>query len=243
MAWAPSQLHRFPPRARALAVVVVAVTLAGCGGDRDTRPPPPLPTSTFTPLTTGPRQQELAGALLTAAEIQAIPDAPGGLTRRSTDPTAGPVGTDSDRVGGACGARSTVRLPPADRAIAIFDSDSGATVVHFVYKLAPGLASRFIAEQRTDIRPGCRPSRYDSPSGPEVIEFLGEVPLPPVGDERVGISFRTRLADSTDYYVVTAYVRSGTNLASISVIDAKPISQALPSGLLVAVARKLATLR
>lgn len=221
------------PSGAVLAVVVAALALAGCGArsgaqGRASRP------STAGAVTTGPRQQDLRSALLTLAEVQALPNAPDGLTELPR--SFGPFENVDPR--GPCGAAIT-RPPDPDAVIALTAQASGVTVYHLVYGMAPGRAAQLIAELRADMRPRCPPFRSRSVFGVHTTQFLGERMAPPVGDDRLATLNRTSFTGTPDGYLTNALIRSGDHLAVIMVITFTPIPPDFSVELMAAAPKKL----
>lgn len=224
----------------ALAQLILALVLAGCASSGPQRQQLP-------PATSRPQHQNPRDALLTLADVQTLRDAPQGLralpdAARAYEAEAATHGAGE---AGPCGSVTRLGLPPpADRAIMVFGSDSGSTAgsTHWVLRLSPGDAQTVMAAHRAAMRPGCFPIEVKEPSGPQTSQFLGEIPLPLLGDDRLAFSIRLRDGHNTRY-VMGAVVRSADNIALVNVGEPGPISRALLTDLAVAAGEKLAKLR
>jgi hypothetical protein len=217
-----------------VVVLVAALALAACGKesrseDRASRP------TTAAPVTTSPHQQALRSALLTLAEVQALPDAPDGFAELPSPPFGKLYDADPR---GPCGG--TITKPPAPDAIVSFGAQpSGVTVYHAVYGMAMGRAEQSIAELRADMRPRCPAFRSRSVAGVHTTQFLGEMLMPPVGDDRLAILWRTRFADTPDAYLTYAVIRAGDDLSVVMVMTFAPIPPDFPVEVVAAAAKKL----
>jgi hypothetical protein len=230
--------QRLNPPSLALAPLILALVLAGCAGSGPQR-------QQLSPATSRPQHQDPHDALLTLADVRALRDAPQGLRALPDAARAFEAEAATHRAGeaGSCGSVSRLGLPPpADRAIVVFGSDSGSTgITHWVLRLDPGDAQKVMAAFRGAMRPGCSPVEVKEPSGPQASQFLGEVPLALLGDDRLAFSVRLRDGHNTRY-VMAAAVRSGDNIALVYVGEPDSISRALLSDLAVAAGEKLAKL-
>ena len=219
--------RRSPPSGAALAVLLTGLALAGCGHQSRS--------TTAAPVTTSPHQQNLRSALLTLAEVQALPDAPAGFTELP-NPPFGILARGHSY--GPCG-RTITQLPGPDAVISFSAQPRGVTVYHMVYALAAGRAAQFLAESRADLRPQCPAFRLRSVFGTYTIQFLGEMMTPPVGDDRLATLNRTSFAGTPDAYVTQAVIRSGDDLSWIAVITFTPIPPDFAVEVMAAAAKKL----
>jgi len=234
----PELTQRPNPPSLALAPLILALVLAGCAGSGPQR-------QQLSPATSRPQHQDPRDALLTLADVQTLRDAPQGLRALPDAARAYEAEAAAHRAGeaGPCGSVFRLGLPPpADRAIMVFGSDSGPTgITHWVLRLSPDDAQTVMAAFRAAMRPGCFPIEVKEPSGPQTSQFLGEIPLPLLGDDRLAFSVRLRDGHNTRY-VMAAAVRSGDNIALAYVGEPGPISRALLTDLAVAAGEKLAML-
>jgi hypothetical protein len=220
-------IRRCPPSGAALAVLVTALALAGCGHQSRS--------TTAAPVTTRPPQRDLRSALLTLAEVQALPHAPDGLTEQP-NPPFGKVYRGDPR--GPCGG-TVMLLPDPDAVISFTAQPDGVTVYHLVFAMAAGRAAQFLAESRADMRPRCPAFRSRSVFGIHTTQFLGEMMTPPVGDDRLATLNRTSFAGTPDAYVAYAVIRSGDDLSWIAVITFTPIPPDFAVEVMAAAAKKL----
>ncbi len=229
------QHHRL--RGLAFAVLVVSVVLAGCAADHNARQ---QASASAAPATTRLGQRQLRHMLLTLAEVQAVRSAPAGLVEQ---PRSSLYEDPDPRL--PCGRTPTYPLTiSADAAMVAFSTGSGSDevwVVNVVYGLSPGYAERHLAEVRADMRPGCQVFVSKTPFfSHQTNQFRGEVPLPPLGDDRVATSANIWPFGGDQAFGMTARIRSGNNLATVSVVAAAPISPVFFIGLATAAAKKLA---
>ena len=119
-----------------------------------------------------------------------------------------------------------------DAALAWFQSPSSSvSLLQAVWELPSGEADAFLAALTRDIRSGCPPFESDTPfGGPQTNEFLGTVPLRPLGDDRVALSARIKGPESDEFYGTSVWVRVGLRLTGVVVFssleaDAQVIAQ------------------
>lgn len=224
-------LRRRSPHGSGLAVLLIGMLLAGCSGQ--TRSEPRTPPRTTIPGRTRPSQQALQAALLTVDEVRALRNAPPALAEEPSPAAAG----EHPDPRGPCGARLA---PPSTAGAATrrFADPAGIVVDQLVFGLPPGRADRYLAAVRADMRPHCPAFRARTPDGVQTTQFLGAVPLPPVGDDRLAEVVRTGGEGAVAYWM-TARVRSGTSLTVVLVGADAQVPQQFLIDLAVAAARKL----
>ncbi len=211
--------------ATAMVLLALVLVLGSCAVGRDTSQPP---------------EQRLRRALLSVLDVAAFPDAPVGLEEVSPRVMGMPAEDQSFPAAAPCGTKIALPSTPADSAMALFLSQqSQAGVANVVHRLPPGAAEQFLGRLRADIRPGCRPTVMNSAVGVQTVEFRGEVPLPPLGDDRLATWTVDRSGNGVEVHLMTATVRLGANLTSVSVLSSSgPPSEAFLADLaLVAVDR------
>jgi hypothetical protein len=192
-------------------IVFVCLTAAACGGAGGTG-------SSANPVTAKVTARSLRGALMTAAQLPATPDAFAG----------GPVGnasiTDDPDPRGPCGAKLS-QPSLQSGAVAQFRSLEPAAVFQWITRTPPGEATAYLAGVADDIRPGCAAFKSATPYGhPQLNVFVRATVLPPLGDQRVAVTMRLRLLAPGDRaaYVTEILIREGDYMTAIIVSGLRP---------------------
>ena len=218
-------MRRRPRTMMATTMLLLALVLGSCAADRDTSQP----------------EQRLRRALLSVLDVAAYPDAPVGLEEVRPEVMGMLAEDQSYPAVPPCGAPIAPPSTPTDRAAALFLSErSQAGVVNVVQHLPSGAAQQYFGKLRADIRSGCPPAFVGTPVGMRTVEFRGEVALPPLGDDRLATWTVEGLGNGAEVHVMTAMVRLGANLTSVSVLSSGPPSEAFLADLAVVAVDRLA---
>jgi hypothetical protein len=192
-------------------LVFVCLAAAACGGAGGTG-------SSANPVTAKVTARSLRGALLTAAQLPATPNAfAGGPV------SAGSIPDDPDPRG-PCGTK----LPqPSLRsgAVAQFRSPEPAAVFEWISRTPPGEATAYLAGVAADIRPGCAAFKSATPYGhPQLNVFVRATALPPLGDQRVAATMHLRLLAPGERaaYVTEILIREGDYMTALIVSGLRP---------------------
>jgi hypothetical protein len=113
---------------------------------------------------------------------------------------------------GPCGAKLNQPAFTQENA-AVYTSASDAEVFLWSHRLAPGRAARFVDAVSADIRPGCATFTSETPYAyNQLNDFLGSIPLPELGDQRVAVATRGRQNHPGEpwVYASEAFVRRAT---------------------------------
>jgi hypothetical protein len=199
---------------------IAAVALAGCGTT-----PAPLRSDTPTiPTSTGTASEKQA--LLTTADLRAIPGAPAGI---EADPSGGgnTLYRDPNQIG-PCGEK----LPlPVSSSTAVRPFDS-ATLEGFqvIVDLPVATATAFVTAWQKDTRPGCPASRSVTNTGSTQTQSLvSSLSLPTLVDQASGALLQlSTMGHTFDTYALV--FRTGGRLEVDALIATRPLSAEFGNG-------------
>ncbi len=188
-------------------LLVPCVIVSACSGSVEGRPTTIQPS--VTGVTAGGAQASLGIALLTADQVASAEFAPQEVSQR-------PIGdanfSEDPDPRGPCG--KMVRQPSLSKgAIAVFTgTNPNVTLFEVIVDLPAGVARAFVADFASDVSPGCPPFQSNTASGTQTTEFIGQVHLPGIGDQRVCTESRVTPKDGQPFYASGALIRVGDRL-------------------------------
>jgi hypothetical protein len=218
--------------ARRLLVAQLAIVLVCCGCSASCSVGTVPAAGGNESVTQSPIPPQLAPALLSAAEVAALPGAPAdGLARIPIDQTAASETTHTEA---PCG--TPIEEPsPRTGAAELFENAS-AQIYVWVTHPSGGEARRLLAASIADARRSCPDHNFTTSTGlTERIHFYGTLPLPGIGEQVLATHMRV---SDHDFWLVL--IRRGEYLDSISANGPQSFSPEFISALAATADRHLA---